>query len=229
MNNGQAYPTLPIRGTSAAYTVKRIFCVGRNYAAHAREMGRDPDREPPFFFTKFPDAIAPNGAAVTYPPGTSNYQFEGELVLAIGKTGFRVPAEKANDYIYGYCVGLDMTRRDIQAKSKENAHPWDTAKNFEESAPMSALHLVADVGHLERGAIWLDVDGVRKQTGDLAEMIWTPAEVVAQLSLLYTIGPGDLIMTGTPAGVAAVMPGQSLRVHVDGLEDLNITIKPPRA
>jgi len=229
MSDSLAYPTLPIFGSNSGYTVKRIFCVGRNYAAHAREMGRDPDREPPFFFTKFPDAITVNGAAVTYPPGTSNYQFEGELVLAIGKAGFRIPAEKANDYIYGYCVGLDMTRRDIQAKSKENAHPWDTAKNFEESAPMSALHPVSEVGYLERGAIWLDVDGVRKQTGDLADMIWTPAEVVAQLSLLYTIRPGDLIMTGTPAGVAAVTPGQSLHVHVDGLTDLKITIRPPDA
>ncbi|MEX0729610.1 MAG: fumarylacetoacetate hydrolase family protein [Aquisalimonadaceae bacterium] len=217
-------PTVAVAGESASYPVRRIFCVGRNYAAHAREMGRDPDREPPFFFTKFPESVVANGATIAYPPETSNYHYEAELVLAIGREGFRIPADKARDYIYGYAVGLDMTRRDLQLQAREQGRPWDTGKNFPESAPITAIHPAAKIGHLREGAIYLEVDGEKKQSADLQDMIWDSDEIIEHLSHLYTLLPGDLIMTGTPAGVGPVVAGQRMLVHIDGLEDLSISI-----
>lgn len=219
-------PTVAVAGESGVYPVRRIFCVGRNYAAHAREMGSNPDREPPFFFSKFPDSIASNGSTIAYPPETSNCHYEVELVLAIGREGLRIPAAAAQDHIYGYTVGLDMTRRDLQQAAREQGRPWDVGKNFPQSAPMSAIQPAARIGHPRAGAIWLEVDGERKQEADLKDMIWSPDEVVAHLSRLYTLLPGDLIMTGTPAGVGPVAPGQHLLGHIDGLEDLSIRIGP---
>ena len=217
-------PLAPVAGEAGTYPVRRIFCVGRNYAAHAREMGRDPDREPPFFFTKFADALTGNDARIAYPPGTSNYHYEVELVVAIGREGFRIPAAEARDYIYGYAVGLDMTRRDLQLAARELGRPWDTGKNFPESAPLAAIHPASAVGHPRAGAIWLDVDGERRQSADLADMIWDTDEVIEHLSQLYTIRPGDLIMTGTPAGVGPVKQGQRMLAHVDGLEELRVEV-----
>lgn len=216
-------PTIPQAG-GGSFPVRRIFCVGRNYAAHAREMGRDPDREPPFFFTKFADSVAPNGATIAYPPETANYHYEAELVMAIGRAGFRIPAAEAKAHIHGYAVGLDMTRRDLQLAARELGRPWDTGKNFPESAPMAALHPASEIGHPRSGAIWLEVDGARKQEADLADMLWNCDEIVEHLSYLYRLLPGDLIMTGTPAGVGPVVGGQELRVHVDGLEELRVRI-----
>ncbi|MCC5809134.1 MAG: fumarylacetoacetate hydrolase family protein, partial [Ectothiorhodospiraceae bacterium] len=207
-----------------SFPVRRIFCVGRNYAAHAREMGRDPDREPPFFFTKFADSVAPNGATIAYPPETANYHYEAELVMAIGRAGFRIPAAEAKAHIHGYAVGLDMTRRDLQLAARELGRPWDTGKNFPDSAPLAALHPASEIGHPRSGAIWLEVDGERKQEADLADMLWNCDEIVEHLSYLYRLLPGDLIMTGTPAGVGPVVGGQELRVHVDGLEELRVRI-----
>lgn len=218
-------PTVAVAGESAVYPVRRIFCVGRNYAAHAREMGKDPDREPPFFFTKFPDTVVPNGSTIAYPPKTANYHYELELVLAIGREGFRIPEAEAKDYIYGYAVGLDMTRRDLQLAARDKGRPWDTGKNFPESAPMTAIHPAEKVGHLREGAIQLEVDGEVKQTADLRDMIWDCDEIVEHLSYLYTLQPGDLIMTGTPAGVGPVVSGQRMLGHIDGLEDLSINVK----
>ena len=216
-------PTIPQAG-GGSFPVRRIFCVGRNYAAHAREMGRDPDREPPFFFTKFADSVAANGATIAYPPETANYHYEAELVMAIGREGFRIPAAEAQAHIHGYAVGLDMTRRDLQLAARELGRPWDTGKNFPESAPMAALHPAEQIGHPRSGAIWLEVDGARKQEADLADMLWNCDEIVEHLSYLYRLLPGDLIMTGTPAGVGPVVAGQELRVHVDGLEELRVRI-----
>lgn len=216
-------PTIPEAG-GGSFPVRRIFCVGRNYAAHAREMGRDPDREPPFFFTKFADSVAPNGATIAYPPETANYHYEAELVMAIGRAGFRIPAAEAKAHIHGYAVGLDMTRRDLQLAARELGRPWDTGKNFPDSAPLAALHPASEIGHPRSGAIWLEVDGERKQEADLADMLWNCDEIVEHLSYLYRLLPGDLIMTGTPAGVGPVVGGQELRVHVDGLEELRVRI-----
>jgi fumarylpyruvate hydrolase len=216
--------TVPVAGKAAAFPVQRIFCVGRNYEAHAREMGKDPSREPPFFFSKFPDAVVANNSTIAYPPGTQNYHHEIELVVAIGREGFRIPAAQAKDYIYGYATGLDMTRRDLQLEARDKGRPWDTGKNFPESAPISAIHKAADVGHLQKGAIWLKVNDEIKQQADLADLIWSVDEIVEHLSKLYRLLPGDLIMTGTPAGVGPVKPGDRLVGHIDGLEDLIITI-----
>lgn len=216
-------PSVAIAGERSRFPVRRIFCVGRNYAEHAREMGSD-EREPPFFFTKFPESVVENGATIDYPAATTNYHYEIELVLAIGREGTNIPLQQAPDYIYGYAVGLDMTRRDLQLAAREKGRPWDTGKNFPQSAPLSAIQPAARIGHPRAGAIWLEVDGQRRQQADLADMIWNSDEIVAHLSALYTLLPGDLIMTGTPAGVGAVERGQHMLGHVDGLEDLSIHI-----
>ncbi|MCC5858305.1 MAG: fumarylacetoacetate hydrolase family protein [Ectothiorhodospiraceae bacterium] len=217
-------PTIPLTGGRGSFPVRRIFCVGRNYAAHTREMGRDPDRESPFFFTKFADSVTANGATIAYPPETTELHYEAELVMAIGDAGSRVTAANARGLIYGYAVGLDMTRRDLQRVARELGRPWDTAKNFPDSAPMTAIHPAAEVGHPRTGAIWLELDGDRRQEADLADMLWSCDEIVAHLSRLYRLLPGDLIMTGTPAGVGPVARGQELLAHVDGLEKLRVRI-----
>jgi fumarylpyruvate hydrolase len=219
-------PSAAVRGTEARYAVRRIFCVGRNYADHAREMGADPTREPPFYFTKPATALTASGATVPYPSATSNYHYEMELVIALGAPVFRVTPEAARAAIWGYAAGLDMTRRDLQAAAKAAGKPWDTAKGFDQSAILSDIARVSEVGLLEKGAITLAVNGVEKQRGDLADMIWSQAEIVSNLSQLYHLHPGDLIYTGTPAGVGAVVPGDRIEGRIEGLGEVRLTIGP---
>jgi fumarylpyruvate hydrolase len=215
-------PVVPVAESNKVFPVGRIYCVGRNYAEHAREMGHDPDREPPFFFMKAADAIVQNGATIPYPQVTKDLHHEIEMVVAIGKGGADIPVEKALDHIFGYGVGLDMTRRDIQGEAKKMGRPWEMGKAFDNSAPCSALKPVAMVGHPAKGAIWLKVNGAVKQKGDLAEMIWNVPEMIAYLSKLITLRAGDLIYSGTPAGVGPVQRGDKLEGHVDGVGDLAI-------
>lgn len=225
-------PPPPVIAPTAAgpgFPVRRVFCIGRNYAAHAREMGMDPEREPPFFFTKWAEAVVPSGSTIAYPPATADYQHEAELVVAIGTGGRAIPATSALDHVWGYAAGLDMTRRDLQAEARKLGRPWDVAKNVEQSAPLGLIHPVEAVGHPARGAIRLTVNGETRQEGDLADMIWSVAEVIAHLSGFYRLQPGDLIYTGTPAGVGPVRPGDTLTVAIDGLSDLAIRIGEPAA
>jgi fumarylpyruvate hydrolase len=219
-----ALASLPVRGRAERFPVHRIYCVGRNFAAHAVEMGHDPDKEPPFFFQKNPDNLATDGADFPYPPRTRDVHHEVELVVALGRGGRDIPVARALDYVWGYAVGIDMTRRDLQGEAKKLGRPWEVAKAFEHSAPCSALVPAVEIGHPSRGAIWLDVDGARKQEGDLNQMIWKVPEVVAELSTLFELRAGDLIMTGTPAGVGAVAVGQRLHAHIDGVGELDIAV-----
>lgn len=219
-------PSAPVRGTEARYAVRRIFCVGRNYADHAREMGSDPTREPPFYFTKPATALTPSGATVPYPTETANYHYEMELVLALGAPVFKATPEAAVAAIWGYAPGLDMTRRDLQAAAKAAGKPWDTAKGFDQSAILGEIVRKSEVGTLEKGAITLAVNGVQKQHGDLADMIWAQAEIVSNLSHLYHLHPGDLIYTGTPAGVGAVVAGDVITGRIEGLGDITLTVGP---
>ena len=219
-----AQPSVEVAGTDARFPVHRIYCVGRNYAAHAREMGMDPDRDPPFFFSKPADAVVANGTPVSYPPRTANLHHEIELVVAIGKGGRDIPLASALDHVYGYAVGNDLTRRDLQFSAREQGRPWDVSKGFDGSAPVSAIRPSAEMGHPDRGAIWLEVNGETRQRANLSEMIWSVAEIVAELSTYYELRPGDLIFTGTPEGVGPVKRGDSLVGGIDGLETLRITI-----
>lgn len=216
-------PVLPVTESNKMFPVGRIYCVGRNYAEHAREMGHDPDREPPFFFMKPADAIVQNGATIPYPQATKDLHHEIELIVAIGKGGADISADKALDHVFGYGVGLDMTRRDLQGEAKKMGRPWEMGKAFDNSAPCTALKPVSIVGHPAKGAIWLKVNGVVKQKGDLADMIWNVPDTIAYLSKLITLQPGDLIMSGTPAGVGPVQRGDKLEGHVDGVGDLTVT------
>jgi fumarylpyruvate hydrolase len=200
-------PSLPVTGSDEVFPVRRIYCVGRNYAAHARESGGDPDREAPFYFMKPADAVMPNDSRVPYPPRTSSLHHEIELVVAIGRGGKEIPVEGAPAHIFGYAVGIDLTRRDLQTDAKNAGRPWDTAKGFDHSAPVSAIHTVAEVGHPASGRIWLEVNGDPRQDGDLGELIWSVPEAIAELSTLFALAPGDLIFTGTPAGVGPIVPG----------------------
>ena len=219
-----AQTSVEVAGSSERFPVHRIYCVGRNYAAHAREMGMDPEREPPFFFSKPADAIVPNGAPVPYPPRTGNLHHEIELVVAIGAGGRDIPLADALAHVFGYAVGNDLTRRDLQFAAREKGQPWDVSKGFDRSAPVTAIRRAAEVGHLERGRIWIEVNGERRQQADLSEMIWSVPEIVAELSTLFDLVPGDLIFTGTPAGVGPVQRGDSLVGGIDGLETLRTTI-----
>lgn len=215
-----AVSSVAIKGRSERFPVHRIYCVGRNYAAHAREMGKDPEREPPFFFTKPADAIVPNNATIPYPPRTNDLHHEIELVIAIGKGGKNISAARALDHVYGYAVGNDLTRRDLQSEARDKGRPWDTGKAFDRSAIITSIHPAADSGHLEKGRIWLSVNGEIRQQGDLSELIWSVPEIIAELSTLFELAPGDLIYTGTPAGVGAVQAGDRMEGGVDGLETL---------
>ena len=221
---------LPVVGTADQFPVRRVYCVGRNYAAHAREMGFDPDREPPFFFCKPNDdaSVVPVPAGETgripYPGLTSNYHFEAELVVAIGKGGSNIAVEAAAQHIYGYAVGLDMTRRDLQMKMREAGRPWEIGKAFDFSAPIGPVRRLADIGEMNQGAITLTVDGQAKQKSDITHLIWSVSEVIANLSTLFEVQPGDLIFTGTPEGVGAVQRGQRIEVRVDGLDALSVDI-----
>jgi fumarylpyruvate hydrolase len=215
--------TLPVAESTQAFPVGRIYCVGRNYAEHAREMGHDPDREPPFFFMKPADAIVMSGATIPYPQVTKDLHHEIEMIVAIGKGGADIPVEKALDHVFGYGVGLDMTRRDLQGEAKKMGRPWEMGKAFDNSAPCTPLKTVAMVGHPAKGAVWLKVNGKVTQKGDLAEMIWNVPETISYLSKLVTLRAGDIIMSGTPAGVGPVQAGDKLEGHVDGVGDLTIS------
>jgi fumarylpyruvate hydrolase len=219
---------LHIAGYEERFPVRRVYCVGRNYAAHAREMGADPDREPPFFFCKPGDAaavvpVAPGTVAeLPYPPQTSNYHYECELVVAIGKGGSDIAAADAPEHIFGYAVGLDMTRRDLQGKMKDAGRPWEIGKAFDYSAPVGELRRAAEVPGIERAAIALALDGAIRQSSSTDHMIWSVAETIANLSTLFRLEPGDLIFTGTPEGVGAVARGQSLTGSIEGLPSLSV-------
>jgi fumarylpyruvate hydrolase len=217
-------PSVEVTGTDDRFPVHRIYCVGRNYAKHAREMGMDPDREPPFFFSKPADALVANGTPVPYPSRTSNLHHEIELVVAIGSGGCDIPLANASAHVFGYAVGLDLTRRDLQFAARDQGRPWDVAKGFDCSAPVAAIRPASDMGHIERAAIWLEVNGEGRQRANLSEMIWSVPEIVAELSTYFELRPGDLIFTGTPEGVGAVRRGDSLVGGIDGLETLRITI-----
>ncbi|MQA99721.1 MAG: FAA hydrolase family protein [Actinobacteria bacterium] len=220
-----AAATVPVEDTDEVFPVCRIFCVGRNYAEHAMEMGHDPDREPPFFFTKPAGAVVPDGSTLPFPPATEELHHEIELVVALERGGADISPQDALDHVYGYTIGLDMTRRDLQAQAKKMGRPWDMAKGFDRSAPMSAIRPAAAIGHPERGAIWLRINGETRQEGDLAQQIWKVSETIAYLSTLVELQPGDLIMTGTPAGVGSVQRGDGLEGHIDGVGDLTVTYR----
>jgi fumarylpyruvate hydrolase len=216
-------PSIPVVNGNP-FPVHRIFCVGRNYAAHAREMGHDPDRDPPFFFTKPANAVVANNTTTPYPDKTQDMHPEIEMVVALKSGGYRILEDQALDTVFGYCVGLDMTRRDMQSGFKDMGRPWDMAKGFDRSAPMSEIHTAASVGHISSGAITLAVNEESRQEGDINQLIWNIPETISYLSSLITLCPGDLIMTGTPSGVSAVVKGDHLIGHVDGLTDLDIRI-----
>jgi fumarylpyruvate hydrolase len=222
-----AIVTLPVAGTDKVFPVRRVFCVGRNYAAHAREMGKDPDREPPFFFMKPASAVvdASQPAQLTYPSKTNNYHHEVELVVAIGRSGRDVPVEQALQYIYGYAVGLDMTRRDLQLQARDQGRPWEFGKSFSRSAPIGSLHRASGLGEYSTAAITLEVNGQTRQSSNIDKMIWSVAECIAYLSQYEAIEPGDLIMTGTPEGVSAVVPGDILRGSIAGLGEIEVAIR----
>lgn len=217
-------PAIPVADSAALFPVRRIYCVGRNYADHAREMGGDPNREPPFFFGKPSDAVVPGGGNIGYPPLTSNLHHEVELVVALGRGGRDIPVEQALDCVYGYAVGIDLTRRDLQARFKDKGQPWEMAKGFDQSAPVSALMPASRIGHPASAAIWLSVDGVDRQRGDLAQMTWNVSEVIAHLSAYVALAPGDLIFTGTPSGVGALVPGNRVRCGIEGVGELEIVL-----
>lgn len=219
-----AWPTLPVVGTQARFPLRRIYCVGQNYAAHAREMGHDPDRAPPFFFSKPADALLCDGRDLPYPPQTADLHYEAELVVAIGRGGADIPAETAQAHIWGYAAGCDFTRRDLQAQAKKAGRPWDMAKGFDHSAACGALRPVAETGEISQGTIRLSVDDEIKQDGDLGDMIWSVPEIIAYLSQFVTLAPGDLIYTGTPSGVGPVLSGQVIRVEIDGLPALQTSV-----
>jgi len=225
-----AVSTVAITGENTRFPVRRIFCVGRNYIAHAVEMGTDPSREPPFFFTKPADpadAVVDSGVTVPYPPETEDFQFEAELVVAIGKAGFRVAEEDVPSYIYGYAAGNDLTRRDLQMKARKTGRPWDWGKAFDLSAPCAPLHTIEKTGELTHGKILLQVNGETKQEADISQLIWNVREIVSILSHSMHLQPGDLIYTGTPAGVGPVKTGDTMVVSIEGLGELTTTVGEP--
>lgn len=219
-------PVVAIRGSNRLFPVNRVYCVGRNYAAHAREMGANPEREAPFFFSKPANAVVFNGRSIPYPSRTQDLHHEVELVVALQQGGRNLSQEQARAAIYGYAVGIDFTRRDLQAEAKEKGRPWDTAKGFDFSAPVSALTPLAETGEIHSGSITLRVNGELRQQGDISDLIWHVEEVIAELSSYYTLCAGDLIFTGTPAGVGPVQPGDVLEAGIDGLQPLRLAIDP---
>jgi fumarylpyruvate hydrolase len=224
----EAQVTVPVVGSDALFPVRRIYCVGRNYAAHAREMGFDPDREPPFFFCKPDNAIVvvPPGQTVdvAYPSQTREYHHEIELVAAIGKGGRDIPVANANEHVFGYAVGLDMTRRDLQLRARDKGRPWELGKAFDQSAPIAPLVPASKIGHPAKGAVWVQVDGADRQRSDIAKLIWSVPEIIANLSTFFELCPGDLIYTGTPEGVAGVQRGQTMVGGVEGLGELRVKV-----
>ena len=220
-------PSVTVAGCGQRFPVHRIYCIGRNYADHVREMGADPKRDPPVFFMKPADAVVENGASIPYPPATANLHHEIELVVALGGGGRDIPVPQALGCVFGYAAGNDLTRRDLQQAAKERGAPWDAAKGFDQSAPLAAIRPAAQ-GHPGRGRIWLSVNGVLRQDSDVGEMLWDVPHVIAALSRLYTLKAGDLIFTGTPAGVAALRPGDRVEGGIEGLEVLRHSIAPPQ-
>ncbi len=220
-------PSVAVEGETARFPVRRIFCVGRNYAAHAREMGKDPEREPPFFFTKPADAVVDaadsDSLSIPYPPETENFHHEIELTIAIGTGGTNIRQDNALDHVYGYATSVDLTRRDLQLAARDKGRPWDWGKAFDLSAPLAPIRKGTDFDPTS-GRIWLEVAGEMRQEADLSELIWPVADVISIISQSMTLKPGDLIMTGTPAGVGAIKPGQKVRGGVDGLADIEFTI-----
>jgi fumarylpyruvate hydrolase len=222
-----AVQSLPVRGKTERFPINRIFCVGRNYHAHAVEMGKPVDKsvERPFYFTKSPQTLVQSGATVAYPPGTNNYHFEMELVLAVGKAGFRVSAQNAHEIVYGYAAGLDMTRRDLQLVARDKGRPWDLGKDIEEGSVCSEI--VPMEGQIvDKGAIALEVNGETKQSSDVDKLIWAIREIIADLSLFYHLQPGDIIYTGTPEGVGAVVSGDKITGRVEGVAEVALTVGP---
>ncbi len=215
---------LPVEGTNETFPVRRVYCVGRNYADHAIEMGHDPSREPPFFFQKNADNLLPAGQDFPYPPLSSNVHYEVECVVALKSGGSTISVENALDHVWGYGVGIDMTRRDMQDGLKKMGRSWEGAKAFEFSAPISPLVPASKIGHPNKGAVWLDVNGARKQSGDLDQMIWKTAEIIAELSKVFALAAGDVIMTGTPAGVGPVVKGDIMECGVDGVGRLTVKV-----
>jgi fumarylpyruvate hydrolase len=214
---------LAVQVDSKTFPVRRIWCVGRNYLEHIRELGND-ERNPPFFFAKHADMVAPDGATIAYPTLTKDMQHEVELVVALKSGGLNIAAETALDHVWGYCVGIDLTRRDLQTISRKKEQPWEIGKSFDHSAPCGALRAASEIGHPASGKIWLSVNGTERQKGDLSEMIWNVPEIISKLSLQVELGAGDIIMTGTPAGVAALVPGDKIECGVDGIGTLSVTI-----
>ena len=217
-------PAVPISGTESLFPVHRIYCVARNYAEHAREMGFEPTRDSPFFFTKPADAVVPDGATIPYALATENLHHEIELVVAIGKGGVEIAADVALEHVYGYAVGLDMTRRDLQLAARDKGRPWDAAKAFDDSAPITAIRRSTEIGHPRSGAIRLAVNGVTRQNADLKDLLWSVSELVAELSKLFSLRAGDLLFTGTPAGVGPVQRGDELHGAIDGVGEITLRI-----
>jgi fumarylpyruvate hydrolase len=223
-----AFPPPPvssvaIAGSDLRFPIHRVYCVGRNYLAHIREFGKD-EKAPPFFFSKTPDMVVENGSSVPYPPLTKNFHHEVELVVAIGKGGADIPVENALDHVFGYGVGFDMTRRDIQQEASKAGRPWEIGKSFDYSAPCSAIHPVAKVGHFPKGRIQISVNGQVRQNSDVSLMLWNVPEIIHHLSLQVTLQPGDLIFTGTPEGVGAVVSGDEMVGSIEGLDELRIKV-----
>lgn len=216
--------SVAVRDSVARYPVRRVYCVGRNYAEHTREMGHDPDRELPFFFQKNPDNLVLDNGDFPYPSMTSNVHHEVEMVVAIGKGGSDIPVEKSLDHVYGYALGLDMTRRDLQNEAKKTGRPWEIGKAFEHSAPMTDIVTVDKVGHLAKGTIWLKVNGEVKQQSDLDQLIWNVPEIIAHLSTIFELKAGDLIMTGTPAGVGVVKRGDMVEGYCEGIGSITAKV-----
>ena len=219
-------PSVAVAGTQARFPVRRIFCVGRNYAAHAREMGSDPTQEAPVFFCKPADAVVDSGTTIPYPQATRNFHHEIELVVAIGTGGAEIAQAAALDHVFGYAAGIDLTRRDLQNAAKEKGAPWDFSKGFDRSAPIAPLRRAAEIGHIAAARIWLAVNGKVRQDSNIAEMIWPVAAIIAAASRFVELRPGDLIMTGTPEGVGPLMPGDAVTGGIEGLPEIRIAVQP---
>jgi len=220
--------SVAVAGSASRFPVRRIFCVGRNYAAHAREMGKDPDREFPFFFTKPADAVVDDNQTIAYPPRTNSFHYEAELVVAVGKEAIGVSVESALECVWGYAVGNDLTRRDLQLEARDKGRPWDEGKAFDLSAVIGPIHPTSDIGHPSKGSIRLTVNGETKQDADLADLIWSVPEIISILSHSFALQPGDIIMTGTPAGVGPLKPGDACVVTIEGLGELSTRISEAR-
>lgn len=219
-----AAPSVAIAGQAARVAVRRIFCIGRNYAAHVLEMGFEPAREEPFFFTKPADSVVPDGATIPFPCGSANVHHEIELVVVIGRECRNIKVADAIDYVFGYAVGNDLTRRDLQFAARDRGRPWDAAKAFDDSAHIGAIRPASEIGHVNRGRIWLKVNGTVRQDSDIAKLVWSVPEVIAQLSRLQTLQPGDLIYTGTPDGLGPLQPGDVIEGGIDGLGTLTVRL-----